>query len=84
MSGLFGDRPDTGAQERALEEQRRENARLRMQAEEERRELGEKEEARRRARLRGGSRVLLSEARVAPETGLTTLGTTSIEQGSST
>ena len=74
MSGLFGGKPDTGPAERQLEEQRRENARLRQQQEEERRELSEQAEARRRSRLRGGSRMLLSQARVNPEEGLTTLG----------
>lgn len=73
MSGLFS-KPDNSAAMRQIEEQRKENERLRMQAEEERREMSEAAESRRRARLRGGSRMLLSEARVAPEEGVTTLG----------
>ena len=75
MSGIFGSKPDTGPAERQLAEQRAENERLRQQAEEERRDLGEESAARRRARLRGGSRMLLSGARVNPEEGITTLGT---------
>lgn len=74
MSGIFGGKPDTGPAERQLEEQRKENARLKQQQEDERRELSEQSEARRRARLRGGSRMLLSQARVNPEEGVTTLG----------
>ena len=74
MSGIFGGRPDTGPAERQLEEQRKENERLKQQQEEERRELSEQSEARRRARMRGGSRMLLSQARVNPEEGVTTLG----------
>ena len=74
MSGIFGGKPDTGPAERQLEEQRKENARLKQQQEDERRELSEQSEARRRARMRGGSRMLLSSARVNPEEGLSTLG----------
>lgn len=80
MSGLFGGRRDDGAAQRQLEEQRRENERLRKQAEDEKREMAEQSEARRRARMRGGSRMLLSEARVAPESGVQTLGSTQTER----
>ena len=84
MSGLFGDGGASRRAERAaqaqIQEQRMENARLRQQAEEERRDLSEKAESSRRARLRGGSRMLLSEARVAPEEGLGMLGTTDYER----
>jgi hypothetical protein len=80
MGGLFGGKPDNSAAQRQIEESRRENERMRMQTEEERRELSAKEAARRSARLRGGSRMLLSEARVAPEEGITTLGTTGVER----
>lgn len=72
MSGLFGG-GDGGARAQ-LEQQRKENERLRIQAEEERRELGEKSAASRMARMSGGSRMLLSEARISPEEGVTTLG----------
>lgn len=81
MSGLFGGKPDTGPAERQLAEQRAENERLRKQAEEERRDLGEESAARRRARLRGGSRMLLSGARVNPEEGVTTLGSIGSQGG---
>ena len=77
MGGMFK-KPDTGPQERAIEEQRKENERLKMQAEEERRELGEQAAARRTARTRGGSRMLLSAARVSPEQGIQTLGSSEI------
>lgn len=79
MGGLFK-RPDTSGAERQIAEQRAENERLKKQTEEERRDLAEQAEAKRRARQRGGSRMLLSEARVAPETGIETLGTPGIER----
>ena len=79
MSGLFS-KPDTSAAERQIAEQRKENERLRQQAEEEKREMMESEAARRRARVSGGSRMLLSQARVAPETGVETLGTSMTER----
>lgn len=71
-------KPDTGPQERAIEETRKENERLRIQAEEERRELSEQAASKRMARLRGGSRMLLSAARVSPEQGIQTLGSSEI------
>jgi len=79
MSGLFK-KPDTSAAERQLEEQRKENTRLAEQAQEERVDLAEQAAAKRRARQRGGSRMLLSEARVAPETGIQTLGAMGVER----
>lgn len=79
MGGIFS-KPDTSAAERQLAEQRKENERLKQQAEEERRELAERTAARRRLATYGGSRMLLSEARVAPETGIQTLGTSSTER----
>lgn len=69
MSGLFGGRGDSGASQQ-IAEQRAETARQKEQADMERADLAKQEEARRRARQRGGSRMLLSEARVAPETGI--------------
>jgi hypothetical protein len=78
MSGLFS-KPDTSAAERQLAEQRKENERIKMQAEEERKDLAEQASSRRRARLRGGSRMLLSETRLSPESGIQTLGTTGTE-----
>jgi len=76
MSGIFGGGGDNGAAKRQLEMSRMENERMKMEAEEERRELAERAASRASARLRGGSRMLLSEARVSPEEGVTTLGST--------
>ena len=74
MGGLFK-KPDNRAAEQQLEMQRQENARAKAEAEAERRDIMEAQTARKRARQRGGSRMLLSAARVAPETGIETLGT---------
>jgi hypothetical protein len=79
MSALFR-RPDTSGAERQLEEQRKENARMRAEAEAERIDIAEQASARRRARQRGGSRMLLSEARVAPEMGIQTFGVMGTER----
>ena len=79
MGGLFK-KPDTSAAERQIAERRRETEAMRQQAEEEKRDMMESEASRRRARQRGGSRTLLSEARVAPETGVQTLGSATIER----
>lgn len=69
MSGLFGGGGDGGAGAQ-IQEQRAETARQKAEADAERAEIAKQDEARRRARQRGGSRMLLSEARVAPETGI--------------
>jgi hypothetical protein len=79
MSGMFK-KPDTSAAERQLAESRAENERMRAAAEAERVDLAEQEASRRRARLRGGSRLLLSQARVAPEVGIETLGAMGVER----
>lgn len=79
MGGMFK-KPDTSAADRQLAEARAENERMRAAAEAERVDLAESEAARRRARLRGGSRMLLSEARVAPEVGIQTLGAGGMER----
>lgn len=87
VSSIFGggkqDKPDNSAFEatqRQLEEQKAETERMRVQNEEQRREEAEKLAARRSARLRGGSRMLLSEARLTPETGLQqTLGSSEMK-----
>lgn len=79
MSGLFR-KPDTSAAERQIAESRKETETMRQQAEEEKRDMMETEAAKRRARARGGQRALLSEARVAPETGIQTLGSATIER----
>jgi len=74
MGGLFGGKPDTGPAERAAAETSKQTAEMRAQAEEEKRNLAEQAAARQRARLRGGSRMLLSDTRLTPETGIQTLG----------
>lgn len=76
MSGLFGSK-DNSAAERQIDESKKENERLRKQAEEERRQLAEQQAGQIRASSRGGNRALLSAARVNPEEGITTLGTSS-------
>lgn len=68
MGGLFGGgAPDTSSQ---IREQQAENARLKQQAEDERRDLAEQQAARTSARRRGGSRMLLSDTRLTPEQGI--------------
>jgi hypothetical protein len=74
MGGLFGGSPDTSGAERAAAETKAENEKIRAQAEEEKRQLAEQNAARAKARLRGGSRMLLSDTRLTPETGIQTLG----------
>lgn len=71
IGGLFGaKKPDTSAQERQIEEQRKQIAEDKKTAEAETREEAEKRSARRIAALRGGKRMLLSEAREDPELGI--------------
>jgi len=73
MGGIIGGapKPDTSA----LQAQQKENERLRQQAEQEKRNLSEELAGKRRARTYGGSRTLLSESRLNPETGVNeTLG----------
>jgi hypothetical protein len=70
MSGLFGGGGGDGGAGAQIQEQRAETARQKAEADAERAEIAKQDEARRRARQRGGSRMLLSEARVAPETGI--------------
>jgi len=71
MGGAFGGgKPDTSAAEESLRMQREETARARKAAEEEKRNLAEQMSAQKRARLRGGKRMLLSESRLSPEMGI--------------
>ena len=78
VSSIFGGgkQDDGGAKaameatQRQMDEQKAETERMRVQNEEQRREEAERLASRRSARLRGGSRMLLSEARLTPETGL--------------
>ena len=69
MGGIVGGgapKPDTSA----LQAQQRENERLRQQAQDEKRNLAEELAGKRRSRTYGGSRTLLSESRLNPETGI--------------
>ena len=72
MGGVFGgaSKPDTSAAEAQLAAQREETARMRKQAEEEKRDLAEQMASKRRATARGGKRMLLSDTRLNPEMGL--------------
>ena len=76
MSGIFGGGGGDGgrAAERQIKAQQAENERMRAENEAEKARVEEENEARKRARMRGGSRMLLSAARVNPEEGVTTLG----------
>lgn len=73
MGGFVGGGGDKGATRAAqaqLEQQRQETERLRLQAEQEKRDLAEQMASKRTARARGGSRLLLSESRLNPEEGV--------------
>ena len=71
MGGAFGGgKPDTSAAEESLRLQREETKRAREAAEAEKRDYAEQMTASKRARLKGGKRMLLSESRLTPETGL--------------
>ena len=71
MGGAFGGgKPDTSAAEESLRLQREETKRAREAAETEKRDYAEKMTASKRARLKGGKRMLLSESRLTPEAGL--------------
>lgn len=58
------------AAQQQLEMQRQEAEKMRVQAEQERRDFAEQMAGKQSARSRGGSRLLLSEARLNPETGV--------------
>jgi hypothetical protein len=74
MGGLFS-KPDNSAAMAQIEEQRKENERLKEQATAEQRDLAEQAAGRARSRTRGGARMLLSDTRLNPETGvMETLG----------
>lgn len=71
MGGAFGGgKPDTSAAEAQLAAQRAETERMRQQAQEEKRDLQEQMAAKRRAKTRGGKRMLLSDTRLSPELGV--------------
>jgi hypothetical protein len=73
MSGLFS-KPDNSSAYQQIDEQKKENERLKMQAESEQKDLAAQQAARTRSRTRGGSRMLLSDTRLTPEMGIETLG----------
>lgn len=69
MGSMFGGggSPDMSGQIKAQQE---ENARLKEQADEERRQLAEQAAGRVASRRRGGSRMLLADTRLNPEMGV--------------
>lgn len=71
MGGLVGAKDSGADAARAqLAMQQKETERLRAQAEQEKRDLAEQMASKRLARARGGGRLLLSESRLNPETGI--------------
>jgi hypothetical protein len=75
MGGLLGgSKPDTSAAEAQIRQQQEETNRLRAEAEKDKVKLAEDLAAKRVASQRGGSRSLLAEERLNPETGRETLG----------
>tara|TARA_B110000908_G_scaffold137332_1_gene162920 strand:- start:929 stop:1162 length:234 start_codon:yes stop_codon:yes gene_type:complete len=71
MGGLIGGgKPDTSAARAQMEQQRLETEKLRAQGEEDKRDMAASEASRKMARTRGGSRMLLAEDRLNPESGL--------------
>ena len=68
--GMGGDDSAMKAANQQLEMQRQEAEKMRLQAEQERRDMGEQLASKQAARRTGGSRLLLSEARLNPETGV--------------
>ena len=70
MGGIIGggsSAPDMSGQIRAQQE---ENARLKAQAEQEKRDLASQAASRISARRSGGARMLLSDTRLTPEAGV--------------
>jgi sRNA-binding protein len=65
-----GDKGASKAARAQLEQAKAETERMRKQAEEEKRDLSAEAAARRMARARGGSRMLLSDSRLNPEEGV--------------
>jgi len=68
---------DGGAAAAQLAQSQADTEKMRVQAEQEKRDLSEQVASKRLARARGGARMLLSESRLNPEEGLissTTLG----------
>jgi len=59
------------AAQEQLKQSQADTEKMRVQAEQEKRDLSEQIASKRLARARGGSRLLLSESRLNPEEGLT-------------
>jgi hypothetical protein len=70
MGGLFGSKPDTSAAEAQIAEQRKETARMKKEAMDEKKDLAEQMSGAKRARRFGGKRSLLSDTRLSPELGV--------------
>lgn len=71
MSGIVGGgKADTSAMKAQLAQQQAETERMRTQAEQEKRDLAEQMSAKRMARNKGGSRLLLADERLNPEGGV--------------
>jgi hypothetical protein len=70
MGGFFGGGGGDGGAAAAMAEQQKETSRMRAQAEADKRDMLEKQQAGMKARQRGGARALLSTARVDGEEGL--------------
>jgi len=70
MGGLLGGGGDNGAAAAAMAEQQKETARMRAQAEADKRDMLEKQQSGMKARQRGGARALLATERVDGEQGL--------------
>jgi microcystin degradation protein MlrC len=71
MGGIVGGgKADTSAMKAQLAQQQAETERMRTQAEQEKRDLAEQMAAKRMARAKGGSRLLLADERLNPEGGV--------------
>jgi septal ring factor EnvC (AmiA/AmiB activator) len=71
MGGLVGgQKADTSAIKQQMAQQQAETEKLRTQAEQEKRDLAEQMAAKRMARAKGGSRLLLADERLNPEGGV--------------
>lgn len=70
LLGMGGDDSAMKAAQQQLDMQRQESEKMKLQAEQERRDMAEQLSAKQASRRTGGSRLLLSEARLNPETGV--------------
>ena len=70
LLGMGGDDSAMKAAQQQLDMQRQESEKMKMQAEQERRDMAEQLASKQASRRTGGSRLLLSEARLNPETGV--------------